>query len=82
MLIRWTQLDQSMHACRIHTMHTLPIIIENRKGPSNCAPRLPVKNLLWYLHPLMIVTYSEVVLHICMVLVEPQQGPQRLPRVK
>jgi hypothetical protein len=30
----------------------------------------------------MIVTYSEVVVRICTVLVEPRQGAQRLPRMK
>jgi hypothetical protein len=30
----------------------------------------------------MIVTYSEVVVRICTVLVDPRQGTQRLPRMK
>jgi hypothetical protein len=34
------------------------------------------------LHPIMTFYYSEVLVRVCTMLVEPRRGPQWLPRMK
>jgi hypothetical protein len=60
----------------------LTFSLSQRSRASDFVNTYTSQNLLWSLHPLMIVTYSEVEVRICTVLVEPRQGPQRLPRMK